>query len=107
MRVSSNVASSQLGKRLEDSGHAVPADLHVIYRHFRHDKFTADGEDDFIDQFPFLGHQAPRDGSGIVRITLDDLKVWGCLVWEDGRKLGWGAAEGDAPVACGEGVLQC
>lgn len=42
-----------------------------------------------------------------MRITLDNLKVWGCLGREDGRKLGWSTAEGDAPVACGEGVLEC
>ena len=106
MRVSSNVVSSQLGKRLEDGGHAIPADLHVVYRHFRENELSTNGGDDFIDEFPFLRHQAFRDGSDVMRITLDDLKVWGSLVWKDGRKLGWGPAEGYAPVACSEGVLK-
>ena len=107
MRFSSDVVSSQLGKRLEDGRHAIPADLNVVYRHFREDEFPTDGGDDFIDEFPLLGHQAFRDGSDVKRITLDDHKLWGCLVWKDGRKLGWGPAEGDAPVACSEGVLKC
>ena len=106
MRVSSNVISSQLGKRLEDGGHAIPADLHVVYRHFREDELPTNGGDDFIDESSFLGREAFRDGSDIVRITLNDLKVWGCLVWKDGCKLGWGPAEGDAPVASSEGVLK-
>ena len=107
MRLSGSAAASQLGESLEDGGHAFPANLPVVYRHFGEDEFTADGGDDFIDKLPFLGHQALRDGSDIVRITLDDLKVWGCLGREDGRKLGWDTTEGDASVPCGEGVLEC
>lgn len=107
MRVSSNVVSSQLGKRLEDGGHAIPADLHVVYRHFREYELPTNGGDDFINEFSFLGHQAFTEGSDVMRITLDDLKVSGCIVWKDGRKLGWSPAEGDAPVACSEGVLKC
>lgn len=107
MRVSGSAAASQLGEGLEDGGHAFSADLLVVYRHFGEDEFTADGGDDFFDELPVLGHQALGDGGDIVRIALDDLKVWGRLGWEDGRKLGRDAAEGDAPVACGEGVLEC
>ena len=107
MRPSGRAVASQLGEGLQHDGHAFSTDFRVVYRHFGQDEFTADSGDDFIDELPFLGHQALGDGSNIVRITLDNLKVWGCLEREDGRKLGWDTAEGDALVACGEGVLEC
>ena len=107
MRLSSSAAASQLGEGLEDGAHTFPADLPVVYGQFGDDEFAADGGDDFVDELPFLGHQALGDGSDIVRITLDDLEIWGCLGREDSVKFGWGTAEGDASVACGEGVLEC
>ncbi len=107
MRPSGRAAASQLGEGLQEDGHAFSTDFRVVYRHLGVDEFTADSGDDFIDELPFLGKQALGDGSDIVGITLDNLKIWGGLEREDGRKLGWGTAEGDALVACGEGVLEC
>ena len=107
MRPSGCAAASQLGEALQDDGHAFPTDFRVVYRHFGEDESTADSGDDFVDELPFHGQQALGDSSDIVRITLDNLKIWCCLGREDGRKLGWGTAESDAPVACREGVLEC
>ena len=107
MRLSGRAAASQLGEGLQDDGHAFSTDFRVVYRHFGEDESTADRGDDFVDELPFLGQQALRDSSDIVRITLYNLKIWGCLGREDGRKLGWDTAEGDAPVACREGALEC
>ena len=56
MRLSGSAAASQLGECLEDGDHAFPADLVVVYRHFREDEFTANGGDDSINELPFLGH---------------------------------------------------
>lgn len=106
MRLPGSAAASQLGEGLEDGGHALPADLLVVYRHSGEYELTADGGDDCIDELPFFGHQTLGDGGDIVRIALDDLKVWVRLGREDGRKFGWGTAEGDAPVACCECVLE-
>ena len=40
-------------------------------------------------------------------VTFDDLQVRVCFGGEDGGEFGGGAAEGNALVAGGEGVLEC
>ena len=56
MRLSGSAAASQLGEDLQEGGHAFPADLRVVYRHFGEDEFAANGGNNFIDELPFLGH---------------------------------------------------
>jgi hypothetical protein len=42
-----------------------------------------------------------------VRVSLNDLEVWGSICREDGRELRGGTTERDALVAGSEGALKC
>ena len=109
MRLSRGAGAAQLSERLEQSGHAFAADFLVVDGDFGGDEFAADGGDDFVDEMAALGSgddEAFGDGGEVVRVSLDDFEVGRPFGREDGGQFGWDAAEGDAPVACGEGVFE-
>ncbi len=69
--------------------------------------FPANCRDDCVHEPPFLGQQTFAHRSNVMGIALDDLKVFGCLMREDGGEFCWSTAKGDASMTCCKRLFEC
>lgn len=117
MRRSGRTGAPQLRKRVDQGGHALPADVGVVDGEFGHDEFTPDGGDNFVHEttaastafssfFVRAYEKALGYGGCVVRVALDHAEVRGFVGRENGCEFGGVTAEGDAVVAGSEGVLE-
>lgn len=92
---------------LEKGGDALLADVGIVHAEVAHVDGSADGEVDCVDHGGWVRglEEDLGYGNGVVGIALLEDQV-GWLLGEVGFHLGWGAAEGDACVARGDGALE-